>query len=457
MLLILFLCVHSFAIVPVPIAYAAGSGSGGFSTWNVIDISPIGEIIGYRELTLTISNDMVFKGFVTKLSKEELDKLCQEALDFIGETAEDVRAGQDAYKELVKLQKEMFEKAYKEFGTQATMNSIRDSVANSAPGTSGTAGSILLYLEDINNTLFSGEGDGSTAVSALGNASAFAIALKSGATAASSAAILSTIATSIAKVGIFSNMVKNVMALEQKMYAYTDFLDILQRKLAKYKGKETILFVSAKSGPKPFTLFGETYNETWTLNMSLQKKYIGHSSIEGAYEGNYTIEIEYELVDLPSAIRGMGNVGRVMETQVESIALQGNQFIITAQSGETGLKREIAGTAEVIITSGNCTITPKQEIDAKKPDGSSVSAEYLATNTIGDATYTMEWGFVFTLGENSIHIESTKNHVAAVAPEFGYSKEGESGYGTDVPFDGTMYQRGDAAKDSWKLTLIPQQ
>jgi len=214
-------------------------------------------------------------------------------------------------------------------------------------------------------------------------------------------------------------------------------------------------FVNAKC-ERNFTLFGRVYTETWTLNMTLFSETRDATyNINGRYGGDYVIDIEYDLANLPHSIREMGDVGQRWAVHVEGEAFEGKQFVVTSIDSPDSFGRMLEGKAVAYLEAiGRSTITPAQERDRKNMAGSVISASYFNSNTHAGARYTIDYDIFFALGDESINIANTRNYVTVTGPDFHMAREGPVG-AADVPLDGTIYQRGDAAKSNWSITLTP--
>ena len=417
-----------------------GNQRAEFHNWNGIDLSPISEAIGYRELTLTISGDMVFKGFLTGLTKEELDRLCQEALEFLGETAENVRKGQEAYDELVKATKEMYEKICKEFGTEAANKAMLDAALSSLSRLGGPIGStILANLEA--QELSRGGGDAGTWVSMAGNTigagGSVVVMIESsvgaGLSFAGAATLLTTIASSIAKVGSFRSMVSRVMALEQSLYVYADFLDILQRKIAQledYK-KGIIVFNNAKA-TRQFEFLDTQFDEKWTLNMVLTRTMHSPAGIP-QYAGQYTIDIEYDLTKMADTLR----------KPLQEADPPGNYSV--ANSGAQNANRTLTGSATALINVSSMSITPDQDGDKKNVNVAGIVIHCQYDSWSYDVEYFADEDNVFFGQTNIVAGPQTESIEATVASQ---------GYPWPFAWEeyGNIYKRGDDATSGWTLT-----
>jgi len=237
-----------------------------------------------------------------------------------------------------------------------------------------------------------------------------------------------------------------------------NFYDRLNAEIDKYYDENPpeykVVFDKAKSGPWPVTLFGKTFEETWTLNMTMFQEDSDTSvDIDGKYSGDYTIEIEYNMMGLPHTIREMGGFGKRW-AMIEEKAFHGSQFSITETSDNPIVKRKIEGNATAYFYNpkrGRSTINPTQHNDKKNSDSTGITATFFNETTYKGTYISASMQFEFTLEEDSIMINILDYHGIGIAG----SDSGEvfqSGACSE-PLDGNIYLRGNRADSNWKVTL----
>ena len=468
----LILVIGATSITPTPAASARfGSYWSGFA--------PIRDILGYSNtIYLTISGDMVFEGFFGRVTEEELNKLCQEVLEYLGETAESVYAGEKAYKKLVEKTQEMFNEVAKQQGEDVAFRSLIDAIV-SAMGNATIGGSLGVIYSQIENGQIP---DSSSIISLITNSASLGAGLWAaaehsavgftaaeatavGADVGFTASVLIAAALALDEVGRFKSMVKGVMELEQQLYAYTDFLDILRRKLANCP--EKIVFDNAKA-QQTFSLFGQQCTEKWTLNMTLVKTTpaIGiNTDFRSYFEGSYAIDIEYDLSafqdSLQSNIWNMGQIGQSLHTLTDASDLW-NLVSEGYSGGSCNVTRKLSGQASAYITikrTRDCTITPKQESDKKDVGFSGhnfnfnwfmkVSYEGLSVET------DLYWDMDLKADEDGPIADLHNGHGTSTNNISGSYPFSENPFTVSTPWEGTMWDRGDKANSNWKISIVP--
>ena len=457
--LILAMC---FNTATVPVAGRIFTIVG--ETWGPlhIDILPALAATGYKDyittIYLTISGDMVFKGKIMKLSNEELDKLCKEALAYIGETAETVKAGENAYNKLVEECKAMYERAAKDFGRANADKTVRDAVIANLPANLQIAGTGAQVIEDI----VAGEVDLDTGATVASTLLSLKTGVLFGLSAAATATLLTSVAISLAKNVGFSRMVDRVIELEQQVYAYNDFIEILKRKLNRHKGTQTIIFTDAKATQK-FTLFGKQCNENWTLNMTLAtvrtdvdiETNTRSTLYEGTYyDGTYTINIEYDINNFRNNMKSViQDYGWLDNYAYQAWVAAWNLNLVQTSAGAGEATRRLEGSALAFIPrlKSASSITPSQTGDQKYVDISGIT---LSSTGPGRDTPESVLNSEYTVSadEDTFYFDVSKWIVTARELSTGDLSGRVSP--TEIPWDGNIWKRGDNAGNGWKIRIV---
>ena len=169
-------------------------------------------------------------------------------------------------------------------------------------------------------------------------------------------------------------------------------------------------------------------------------------NIDGMYKGNYTINIEYDLKGLPTAI------AKWMYEWMSKAPAAGNLSTRVTNNGSNRANRTLSGEAEARITvnnplaanlsGGRCSIEPNQESDEKNVSVSDIRLNVNwtpAPNTI--VNYDWEcWGDADVL---NIYGASQYSNTNVSLP---------SGDLYEKTWD-DMYRRGDRAGSGWLMSI----
>lgn len=235
------------------------------------------------------------------------------------------------------------------------------------------------------------------------------------------------------------------------MEAYRQIAQFYYRlnNLIDYELKKNLVvqFDKAKASKKFTILFEEQFTETWTLDMKLfmvESETLGN--VDGTYEGQYTIEIDYDLDGLADVIM------KVWEDSFNSEPLRDATATLT-NPGMAVASRTLEGKAEAYIhrrSTSNCTIHPNQSSDKKAVNVFGISI-HVYTVTTGDIEnrdieyFGNEEGLSFH--HRNFESVTTDGYVHTL-PDYTESPDSLKSYGD-------MYQRGDKAKDGWKIRITP--
>ena len=242
-------------------------------------------------------------------------------------------------------------------------------------------------------------------------------------------------------------------------------------------GNVSLVFEDAVSLPMPFTLFEAPCFEIWTLNMTLQRS-AEHSGagIEGRYEGQYRIDVEYDLSGFMSnldtyvwnttylQLYGMsflffGEVG----DQYRGFARQ------TVQNhGEYEASRRLEGVAEAFMFDGDghCSIVAAQTSDVKDVDVRDITVLFHYAEAGSDSTTGNE--FVFELSANGDNMNG-RNTMARQSVVDYWDNEfltidipllssvdtpwGSGMWGSDAVWGGYVWRRADNAGEGWSIEV----
>jgi hypothetical protein len=211
---------------------------------------------------------------------------------------------------------------------------------------------------------------------------------------------------------------------------------------------------------RPFSLFGTEYTERWTLNLTMERVQTETPyKLDGVYEGEYTIDVQYDLAALPSDFLNIGPTGHTWNTVSAPIYNMGATLDISAESNSVW--RTIEGKARAFLwrdpVDGTCSITPWESRNDKNVFFSfDVSVTGIAVH--GPSKTTTRADYMVTSDENRIDVMLTGNHTVIEA--MGIKTEvGDIDVGADTTVmwneAGDIWHRGDNADSFWKITLLP--
>jgi len=294
-------------ILVLLLTYAPATASAAvYLEYRNIDVSRLNLYCESSDVTLEIFGGGLpqFRGKLRDITRQELDKLCQEVLDDMNKMAGEVVDSQKAYKRFEDLATKLDGMTY---GDGALKSAIL-AVAGAVPGAGGIAGTVgssgIGMLDDLKN------GDGGWT----------SVAEKTGFGAAGIAAGLAygplgSIFVSLAQFGWdqykLYDMKKELEKALRDSQLYLNYLNRLKRKIAEYKKKNNvrreIVFEKAKSS-REFYFFDTKNWCQWELNMTLK---LDESKIgihgELTYTGDFKIFVMYNMSGFLSNPRDVYN------------------------------------------------------------------------------------------------------------------------------------------------------
>jgi len=220
-----------------------------------------------------------------------------------------------------------------------------------------------------------------------------------------------------------------------------DFYNKLDHKVVKEMVSQNVgwklEFIGA-TAKKTFTFYEVQYDETWTLDMVLTKT---TPSYIGVYEGDYTINIEYDLSRMAYDLCNWYQNAGVMS--------QAGTVTVT-NPGMINAKRTLSGTATASVGVGswdNINITPSNISDNKEV---SVSDVVLYMDIPGESVF----------GEHGDVVYSADSEIVTLLYTNWYNNRGD--HRPDIEQTliwenmGDIYYRGDRAKANspkWELRM----
>ena len=230
-----------------------------------------------------------------------------------------------------------------------------------------------------------------------------------------------------------------------------DFYYRLNNNIEYELNKNIVVKFDKAKASKTFTFFGEEFTETWTLDMKLfMVESETLSSIDGTYEGQYTIEIDYGLSDMADALAN--------DWEYWMNSPPGMDCTVTmTDSGMAAASRTLEGKAEANIhrrSTSNCTIHPNQSSDKKSVNVFGIAFHSYDRVDTGEGVQIENRDIEFFADELEISFHH-KNFVD-IAPDgntFTLPDYTET-YCTWEDCS-SIYQRGDKAKEGWKVRITP--
>ena len=234
-------------------------------------------------------------------------------------------------------------------------------------------------------------------------------------------------------------------------------------------GFNTVKFENA-TARKPVTVFGAQCTEVWTLNMTLGQTstLFAKGSMDGWYEGDYTIDIEYDLGALAAKLpelmqtsewqRGAQGSHSEYSGVWGSLNTNFNPNFSLTNPGLFKVNRKLEGFAKAdmaIISKGRSTIQPEQDSDKKNVNLSDTIVNVKApAKTVPDYTYDIdlhisadENAFTVQFGRFEIHSQG-----ATETYKGGAAWMGKIPWGDEIEY---LWQRGNNAGKGWKISLSP--
>ncbi|MCL2317293.1 MAG: hypothetical protein FWC46_09455, partial [Actinomycetia bacterium] len=216
--------------------------------------------------------------------------------------------------------------------------------------------------------------------------------------------------------------------------------------LAQHPGHWQIEFKNAQD-TKPFTLYGASSTESWTVAMTLVRQ--GGTVADGwpgTYGGDYQFNVTYDMAtwrdQLPSAIYNMTAIGTGLRS---AEAMLGFPFTITVTNpGTCSAKRELIGgaTATVAKAGASVSVTLSAATNTKTIAMSGIAVDVNALEHAGAATLNYDLPYTFSADENSMYAEQGTYSSGYALP--GASGGWNLGGGTiPLPWEGDIWKRSD--------------
>ena len=176
--------------------------------------------------------------------------------------------------------------------------------------------------------------------------------------------------------------------------------------------------------------------------------------IDGKYEGQYTISIEYDLSGFQSGLSGIIQIPEWRNTIIAFSEWEntwGTFNITVANPGTSNVKRTLAGYATAILyrKGGNPSINPTQESDGKDVSVSGIVIQASA----GSAESRLDIECSVSADEDKFTTAMTKWTVTWPDNAFSAPMTGQHVY--DIAWGESIWQRAVNAGMGWKITLTP--
>ena len=203
-----------------------------------------------------------------------------------------------------------------------------------------------------------------------------------------------------------------------------------------------------------FALFGTQNTEQWTLDMTLfQTESYSRLDIDGVYEGQYAIEIAYDLAGFQGGLNGVVQTPEWKDTYAfpEWVRNFGPFHTDVTSSGSCDVKRTLSGyaTATLYRKGGTPSIKPSQDRDEK--DANIAGIVFQASAADKGYGIEIEWlvcadGDAFT---------NTSGKASLISPDYVY--DGPPGeHVNKIAWDKGIWGRGDNADRNWVISLKPK-
>jgi len=420
------------------------------------------KIASRKQVEVTI-NDMKFTGMLWNfnLTDNVYDTIILEAMTAMGITGNDILKYERQTKEMLELMGYLKGDINRLFGDLITLAGLV---------VTGKAGAVVSGIDALYNIINSNFG-----YAAASGAGGVGSAAGSGSNPSAGGKAAGKVSTGLNWVmgGLkvhqrwqrdskkFGQMADGLNATRQ----LNDLYNLTQSKLAAWCDRNAqhnaIYFDGTQPRKKTFMLYGVECTETWRFNMSLdyKRKANPHPNIqdgflEGVYEGEYTITIEYdlskfaeklpELMRMPGWIDSYSNMPgweRAMQPGINNIAL--------SNPGTSSGKRTLAGKATARIQYDNGTVQPTQNSDKKD----SVPNITLSTTHTGSNGGRYDIDFVIYANEDGIFQDIAKWRLTESAGNFTDFPTGGLAL-VKHPWEGDVWKRGDNAGKGWTLRLL---
>ncbi len=215
-----------------------------------------------------------------------------------------------------------------------------------------------------------------------------------------------------------------------------------------------VKFDNAKA-EKPFELFGTQNTEKWTLNMTLfQTESYNRLDIDGQYEGQYTIEISYDLSGFQGGLSSIVQTPEWRNTYAfpEWESTWGAFNVAIGNPGTCNVKRTLEGYATAILyrKGGTPSINPTQDRDVKDVQVSGIVIQASA----GDDESRLDIECSVTTNEDAFTNTMTKWTVTWPDDVFD-APPSDLGHVYDIAWGNSIWRRANNADSGWKITLTP--
>lgn len=243
----------------------------------------------------------------------------------------------------------------------------------------------------------------------------------------------------------------------------TDFYGKLNRETDKHYKENAANFMvkfDKAAAEKPYEFFGTQNSEKWTLDMTLfQTESYNRMDIDGQYEGQYTLTLEYDLSgfqgDLNSIVQGPEWKSAYIATAWE--ASWGAFHISVTNPGLFKVKRTLSGDATAILYTRGAkpSINPNQHSDVKDIKVSDINIQASA-EVPGESSLALDCSV--SAHDDVFKIEPTKWLVTwpQVAP-YNAPDSLLAQISSEIAWDTSIWQRANKAHSGWKITLSPPQ
>lgn len=237
-----------------------------------------------------------------------------------------------------------------------------------------------------------------------------------------------------------------------------DFYARLNREVDRHYEENAANFMvkfDAAKAEKPFKFFDTQNTERWTLNMTLfQTESYNRLDIDGKYEGQYAIEIQYDLSGFQDGLDDILQTEEWRKTYAfpEWEDNWGPFHTVVTNSGTCDVKRTLEGYATAVLyrKGGSCSIRSAQDGDRKDVNVSGIVFQASA----GDANGRMDNEWSISADDGAFTNTSRKGTIQF--PDYVY--EGPPGeHVNTIPWDGSIWRRANNADRNWKITLTPLQ
>ena len=245
------------------------------------------------------------------------------------------------------------------------------------------------------------------------------------------------------------------------------FYENLQDKIDRYKTKSdhggwVIDFANAMAG-RNFTFFSVDSNyQSWYVDMNMEQSSTNeYGSIVGEYEGSYTIRAEHDMSSFQSRsdevfryLNSKGLLGGGVDVLINGMNAAGfpTKFKPVAK-GTAYISRTISGSCKATVAeSGEITLTLSEDNDKTMVDISGVTAGLTTDIDAPNVTASIVSSFELYAGDENLMMRGNSSDVSGVAAgQYGFFSSANMSGGSKIGWDEAIWKPWNGTKKTLRL------